>query len=374
MKFLIVSLLAVSVVNGISVRGFANTNAVRITYARNDPKCTAMGPQCADDCRTLLFCSSFSSKPLSIMTCPATTPHCFNGACTSTAGLCKTGPGGSTFKCTDEGIFPDPSDCTRFHICEADSTAEDYQCDTGFVFNSILKSCQMGKTPCTKISCSRASEANTFIAYASNPTYYAFCMNDNGVFSTLMFKCLYDKFEEFDAKAKQCQFKCKAKGTFQNPADCGESFSCSGVNAKPVTAKCPAGWVFDGTSCNRDADTCVHKPKGSDGFSAPEPVDGAAEILFNKLKNAIHDKICALDNDPTKCKADTTITADQYREKSADEVNTYLVSVTLTKTNPSTTEVYHVKLISDLSDAQAPIEEVDKIDGPKSVGEELKPF
>lgn len=92
--------------------------------------------------------------------------------------------------------------------------------------------------------------------------YYAFCMrNGNGAIQTLMFKCPYENFEIFDVKTKACKFNCKAKGTFQNPAECQEYFYCSGANAQPVLGTCPANWVFDGTGCNKNIDKCQHPPQ-----------------------------------------------------------------------------------------------------------------
>lgn len=147
------------------------------------------------------MCSSLREEPLTEVNCAADNKYCVDGACTSSpSDSCKgssPGSGASTFPCTDIGVFPgwrsyitikniinshkwtlnfclcsskDPSDCTRYHVCETDAI-ESLKCDTGFVFNSKLKMCQMGRTPCTKVSCSKASDVNTFISYASNPAY-----------------------------------------------------------------------------------------------------------------------------------------------------------------------------------------------------------
>lgn len=70
-------------------------------------------------------------------------------------------------------IFKEPSDCTQYHICD-DGEHDLYQCPEGFVFNSQLNMCQLGKTPCNKIDCSKATEANPFVVYTSNPVYVLF--------------------------------------------------------------------------------------------------------------------------------------------------------------------------------------------------------
>lgn len=76
-----------------------------------------------------------------------------------------------------------------------------------------------------------------------------------------MFKCPYEQFEVFDMTTKSCNFKCKAKGNFQNPANCQEYYYCGAANAQPALASCPNNWVFDGIGCNNDVSTCQYPPK-----------------------------------------------------------------------------------------------------------------
>lgn len=358
MKFLLIfSLLVIAV---ISVFGYADKNAVRIAYHsrnRNAFKCNKAGPVCSD-CSTLQMCSSLREEPLTEVNCAADSKYCVDGACTSSpSDSCKgssPGSGASTFPCTDIGVFPDPSDCTRYHVCETDAI-ESLKCDTGFVFNSKLKMCQMGRTPCTKISCSKASDVNTFISYASNPAYYAFCSKDDKGYRALMFKCPNEDFEEFDVKTKACQFKCKARGNFQNPEDCGRYFYCTGANAKPIPAKCPGELVFDGTGCNRNKDKCQYKPQvngggaggdgsaggsgsgGSSSLSDTMPVDEPLKELINDLMENIKIKICELTQEAVSCVKD--VNAKNYRKQTVAGVIQYFVSV-VTDTN----KTYHVKI------------------------------
>lgn len=140
-----------------------------------------------------------------------------------------------------------------------------HECPVGFVFNSHFNVCQRGSTPCTRIDCSRATAVNPFIVYASNPAYYAMCVNrGNGQIETYMFKC--PRSEVFDTSIKSCRFNCDAKGNFQNPANCTEYFNCNSASAstRPTTLSCPKDFVFDGSRCNSDPGSCKYPPADSE--------------------------------------------------------------------------------------------------------------
>ncbi|KAG4079279.1 hypothetical protein HA402_007002 [Bradysia odoriphaga] len=211
--------------------------------------------------------------------------------------------------------------------------------------------CQMGRTPCTKISCSKASEANTFISYTSNPAYYVFCSKDDTGFSTLMFKCPNEEFEEFDAKSKVCKFKCKTRGNFQDPDDCGKYYYCSGAKAQPISGNCPGELVFDGTRCNEDKSKCQYKPQVNngdnvgDGLSKLMPVEHGSEVynFVESLKEDIIEKICKHASKTSTCLTD--MVAKNYRKQAAADATEYFVSVT-GKLEGNIT-VYYVKISSE---------------------------
>ncbi|XP_037049538.1 uncharacterized protein LOC119083837 [Bradysia coprophila] len=235
----------------------AQNFAVGIQIAAEEPlTCTKSGAQCGSDCSTLMICMANNPEPLDTVTCSSPNQYCVNGACTTKPDASCTG--GSSFTCTDDGVFPEPSDCTRYRVCQ-DGESTLLQCGTGFVFNSKLNVCQKGTTPCTKIDCSRATQAKPYIVYASNTNYYAYCLISGGTIKTLMFKCKQD--EIFDTTINACRFYCKAKGYFQNAADCNQYVYCSAAAAKPSEMLfCPPNYVFDGTGCNRDTTKCQYPP------------------------------------------------------------------------------------------------------------------
>lgn len=169
----------------------------------------------------------------------------------------------------------EPGDCKRSRYCD-NGESRLYECPAGFVFNSKLNVCQPGSTPCTRIDCSKATAVNPFIVYASNPAYYALCVNKgNGQIETFMFKCPNERFEIFDTSIRSCRFNCAAKGNFQNPANCSEYIHCNGASTstKPTVLQCPEGFVFDGTTCTNDPKGCKFPPaKNEDNLIEEEPV------------------------------------------------------------------------------------------------------
>ncbi|XP_037044190.1 uncharacterized protein LOC119080075 [Bradysia coprophila] len=226
-------------------------------------KCTkGSGAYCANDCATMLVCSGNNPVPVTSFVCPSPTQYCVENTCTSVPDAsCPNGPG---FTCTDAGIFPEPGDCRRSRVCAGPGgESRLYECPVGFVFNSRLNICQQGSTPCTRIDCSRATAVNPFIVYASNPAFYALCVNrGNGQIDTYMLKCPHEQFEIYDVSIRSCRFNCAARGNFQNPANCTEYFHCNGASTstRPTTLSCPTDFVFDGTSCTSDPDGCKYPP------------------------------------------------------------------------------------------------------------------
>lgn len=114
-----------------------------------------------------------------------------------------------------------------------------------------------------------------------------------------MFKCPNEEFNEFDMKTKTCQFKCKARGNFQNPEDCEKYFYCSRAHAEPVSAECPEDLVFDGTRCNVDREKCQYKPQVD--LTEAKPLEPDVTGWIVEFDEEIKKKICALTKREPDC-------------------------------------------------------------------------
>jgi len=264
MSFKFIVIFALFLV-GINAQEYAvGTEIIPIKpYANLENKCTGgiSGAQCSSDCSTLMICVANIPEPVFALNCSSPTQYCVDGVCSNTPSVtCTNGP---SFVCTDDAIFPEPSDCTRYRVCEK-GESKLYQCPVGFVFNSKMNLCQLGKTPCTIVDCSKATPAKPYIVYASDPAYYAYCLNNGGYIQTIMFKCPFEEFEVFDTTNYSCKYNCKARGYFQNPANCTQYFYCNGNAAVPTPLECSTDYVFDGIGCNKNATKCQYPPPTPD--------------------------------------------------------------------------------------------------------------
>jgi len=266
MKYFIFCAVAVFVAGEVSANyaNFIYSLGTRVTISSRALTCAQSGPQCADDCSTLMICAANNPTPLTTTKCSSPTQYCVGSACTGTpSASCSTD---TAFTCTSDGIFPDPENCTQYWECTGETPAL-FQCPSGFVFDSVNNICAASTArtaaatvPCNKIDCSK--KPNGFIVYPGNAAYYAYCaLGSTGQITTYMFMCEFPSSQIFDSTAYQCIFNCKAKGNFQDPADCAGYYYCSAAkDTKPVQLTCETGYVFDGVGCNKDAATCKYPP------------------------------------------------------------------------------------------------------------------
>jgi len=147
-------------------------------------ECRTPGPMCYD-CRTAVMCIDKGDgevRRIASMTCPRGTA-CRDGACLRDT-LCNV----AEFECSDDGIYPDPFDCTKYHFCMATNVhltcssgsynAGTMQCDGAL----DSRACKEGPVPkCTQ-------ELQMGPVPGSSHLYYI-CTLSGGALSPDLYRC-----------------------------------------------------------------------------------------------------------------------------------------------------------------------------------------
>lgn len=108
----------------------------------------------------------------------------------------------NSFICTADGQFPDPDDCTKYHVCN-DSSHTIVECPAThrFWFNDPVitenpnerieefycRFAYIDSCGCESFGCE--GQANTFVFRPSDRLYYAYCLEIGSTKKTMMFKC-----------------------------------------------------------------------------------------------------------------------------------------------------------------------------------------
>ncbi|XP_050093833.1 mucin-5AC-like [Anopheles aquasalis] len=224
--------------------------------------CTNTSRIVCTGCRRVRICIPGISDPsmLPEQNCPPSTychslPFNLGGACLPTADLqfpeCRNSASNkASILCTGLGVFPDPTDCRRFHYCTVQGqNSKPFRCPRDYVYNSLKKTCSRSTT-CRTITC-RPNARSIFVPFPQNPAFYAYCSYNRFGFppvlrNILMYKC--ESGAEFNPVANGCVFKCKREGFFAKPSDPTKYYWCRKVRGKLLGYEqvCPGqGTVFN---------------------------------------------------------------------------------------------------------------------------------
>ncbi|XP_069705718.1 uncharacterized protein [Periplaneta americana] len=168
----------------------------------------------------------------------ASTPYCVAGKCSSVPSKECAVPPVSNFRCTGEGYFPDPDDCTLFHIC-VKGTAYQFSCNSQNVYSHSRAGCVRRRlsSDCAVMRCTYKS-LNEYVVYSKDASLYGMCLKG---FPTLVFRC--PKGEQFDSSAKECRFKCSAEGLFPAANSNSKYYECIYIsvgNYELIRRECPS--------------------------------------------------------------------------------------------------------------------------------------
>ncbi|XP_037049396.1 uncharacterized protein LOC119083712 [Bradysia coprophila] len=168
--------------------------------------------QCSDDCSTVLYCDgNGAATPLTATKCrdykpyctknfvvadcsaffPANDQQCFNYAM-------------NKFMCSSDGIFPDPADCTKYHVCNGTTHTiqtcpanyrfwfdEQYDANGNLAINENF-SCRF-KSTADSCYCGNAfsceNNGNKYVSRYGDVHYYAYCLELPTMSKIALFKC-----------------------------------------------------------------------------------------------------------------------------------------------------------------------------------------
>lgn len=196
---------------------------------------------CNDDCTGLQMCIQ---GELYTIDCEAQTgrPYCDTETkeCVSTPVLCPSSS--KKFECPGYGIFPDPLDCTQFHIC-------DYGVDLSrrcinSVFSPYPPTCDLNSTCYTFSTASYGlcnGKIGKIIGHPRHPQLFVQCNANYPILRT----CEGENVE-FDSVSVSCQYKCPGIGLFPH-VDPSLYYLCTKDAAGRYTAavkKCPDDEIF----------------------------------------------------------------------------------------------------------------------------------
>lgn len=240
-----------------------------------DVTCTKSGQVCKN-CQEVYYCISLPggkwiSEPM--YECSPKTPCLASiGNCSSLANSeCEAAASGYNFKCYQTGIFPDPYDCTAYHMCTPQNPTgigeTKLKCDPGFAYNSLTAKCSI---PIINGNCSTISPPCNTLGETGpdpqNPSLYYVCLTVRDPVATTsttlpaIFSCPNDQVFDGVSACKNstttiteptldygltADGNCKTLGYFPVMNDCIGFNNCYIVNYPPQRRNCVYKMYFD---------------------------------------------------------------------------------------------------------------------------------
>uniref|UniRef100_A0A0A1X1E8 Uncharacterized protein F23F12.8 n=1 Tax=Zeugodacus cucurbitae TaxID=28588 RepID=A0A0A1X1E8_ZEUCU len=182
------------------------------------------------------------------------------GMCSNALGPCHPFAIDGDFPCNSQGIFPDPYNCQKYHLCYIkDDTlqSEPVECYGDTAFNVATGQCtsnlQDNACKTQQFQCANAGEIHP---WPNSPKFYYICNALSNKDGSILYPSLYlcPDDEVFNDDTKQCQKgsttpppfdnKCSMAGLSADPDDCTSYYYCWGVNGVKRHYKCPSDSHF----------------------------------------------------------------------------------------------------------------------------------
>ncbi|XP_075216623.1 uncharacterized protein LOC142321955 [Lycorma delicatula] len=211
------------------------------------------------NCTTVQICKKYYNGTVSkkyIFQCPSSNPYCDidSGACRSTSKDPTCAPISHEFICSEDGYYPNPTNCRKYYIC-VKGVAYSFDCSnigTGY-YNSKSQNCEY-QYSCYYISC--YGKSGVKVPYPYDSSYYGYCYNDE----LITFEKCPGSFQ-LDTVKGYCVPVCSEEGYQGDPYDCSKYYKCSYETSSYILTlkhnKCPKDQLFDSVN-----EVCSPKRKG----------------------------------------------------------------------------------------------------------------
>ncbi|XP_016982991.2 uncharacterized protein LOC108047357 [Drosophila rhopaloa] len=168
----------------------------------------------------------------------------------------KRGP----FHCQQEGSFPDPYDCRRYHKCSDQSVDSPHICSNGAGYSTLTDSCVLPRESeqCTEeqFSCSRSGQVG---GWTADNRYFYVCIDDteSSLYPVMMkcregyvfngYSCVPESaLKNLDGSLQEEESsKCVDKTRYECPFRTSEIQYCKCVDGEQQVITCPSGFHFD---------------------------------------------------------------------------------------------------------------------------------
>ncbi|KAJ1528535.1 hypothetical protein ONE63_006941 [Megalurothrips usitatus] len=244
-----------------------------------DAECGNRGTSCLD-CTTVLTCREFAGvwKKTGTQTCDGDTPWCradgADASCTAGRSSECTAPQPADFPCANDGLYPHPTDCTKYYIC-VNSTSyisgcSDYGADAKY--DAATETCRITKN-CPTLTCPDPGTQGWQVWPTSSKIYIS-CLDQDDPLQAVFSQC--EDGETYDGKT--CvKPACSRAGRFK--IDDQKYYECvdlgDGRLSSPSVYTCPQG-TFDETKlpsgrCVAAQLTTQAKPPVTESAPTTEP-------------------------------------------------------------------------------------------------------
>ncbi|XP_066998209.1 uncharacterized protein [Anabrus simplex] len=247
---------------------FTNLESPIIKTTRS--QCFSNGYICSNNCKLLQACITLPDgfQTVDVQTCPGDLLcSAKDAACVSrensTCSTAKPGP----LQCMNFGTYPDPYDCTIYHICYGKNSSLPVDCDEGYVYNALSGSCDLDYP--NEICNEPVPKCNNFGDMGplpQNPSIFYLCLiSEDGKIYPVLDRCTHGYFHEggcidghldpvcpttapsttTPTSTSTSPFICTGSGLYKDPADCTKFYYCTAVGAEGVSYSCDPSYYFD---------------------------------------------------------------------------------------------------------------------------------